>query len=143
MSQLTQEEVHALNKLLLKWQRGTMSKLKPAALGAASGIVNGIDIKINGEKKRVQGLHARNKRDVGGVIEGLGFKFPRFGVFVNMGIFGRPKLKERPLGSLKPKPWFNNTIESRFPILQKELGEKYEDFTISELKRSLLIKGQE
>ncbi len=114
MSQLTQDEIENLNRFLIQWSRDAKQQMKPAAKGRI------------GEK-----LVNRNKRK-SGLIEAVGFQFPRFGVFYEMGVFGRlSRQKAIALGKLKPKPWFNPALDKNLPNLEQGLMDQFEGFTIN------------
>jgi hypothetical protein len=75
-----------------------------------------------------------------GLMEAIGFKFPRHGVFVEMGVFGGLTKKEAiAQGKLRPQPWFNPVIESRMPDLIDGLAEKTGDLVIN--AQRILIKN--
>jgi hypothetical protein len=75
-----------------------------------------------------------------GLIEALGFKFPRHGVFVEMGVFGGLSKKEATAqGKLRPRPWFNPVMEARIPKLIDGLAEKSGDLVIN--AQRILIKN--
>ena len=63
-------------------------------------------------------------------IRGIGYKMPRHAVFVHKGVglgYGINGVTTKALGGKKriPKPWFNNVIDKRIPILADEVA-KYD-----------------
>lgn len=114
MSQLTPEEIQGLNKTVRKFG----SKISRKAKGAAVGSLR-------------EGFRNRNRYQ-DGVIEALSFKFPRYGVFREMGVFGGKTRKQLIAeGKLKPKPWFNPAIDAELPLLDQALLDEYENFVVN------------
>lgn len=111
---LTPDEAKHLNKFLQQWasstRRGLMSKNKGTVTAT---------------------LQNKNKYKMG-LMEAIGYKFPRHGVFVEMGVFGSLSKKEAiAQGKLRPQPWFNPVINDRLPLLIDGLAERTGDLVIN------------
>ncbi len=114
MSELSRVEMDALNKLLRSWGRGTAQSMRQGAKGT-------IQARLRNENKMEDG-----------VISGIGFKFPRHGVFYEMGVFGGLTRKEAiAQGKLRPHPWFNPILDQRLPKLDQKLLDNFENFVVN------------
>lgn len=119
---LTIEEAKHLNEFLQLWASSTRRALAAQNKGSVTTTLKNI-----------------NKYKFG-LMEAIGFKFPRHGVFVEMGVFGGLTRKEAiAKGKLRPQPWFNPVIERRMPELIDGLAEKTGDLVID--AQSILIKN--
>lgn len=120
--QLSPEEVKHLNTFLQKWASNTRRGLVSQNKGTVTATLRNLN------KYRF------------GLMEAIGFKFPRHGVFVEMGVFGGLTRKEAiAQGKLRPQPWFNPVMESRMPDLIDGLAEKTGDLVIN--AQRILIKN--
>ncbi len=123
MSQLTHQEVLALNKL----GRGFSSLTRRDMQAFTKGRLRG-------------GIRGKNKYH-SGLLEAIGFVFPRFGVFVEMGVFGGlTRAEAQAQGKLNPKPWFNPALEKRLPRFIDDLQKTFSGFVIRAIEE-LKIKN--
>lgn len=117
---LTIEEVREINKVVQDWA----NKARRQTISAATGSI-----------KQVR----QNNRYNYGLISSAGFKFPRHGVFVEMGVFGGLTRKEAiAKGKLNPKPWFNPVLKRMLPDLDKELGEANGKFALNAIENAFI-----
>lgn len=111
--QLTPEETQAVNKFLHTWANQTRRAL---------------DGRLVMSTAKIQNINKYNY----GLMEAIGYKFPRHGVFVEMGVFGGLSKKEAiARGKLKPYPWFNPVMDARIPGLIAGLAEITGDLVIN------------
>jgi len=104
----TPEEIKELNSLVQQWANNTRRRLKSSAKGSLSAH-----------------LSSKNKYDYG-LIQAAGFEFRRYGVFVEMGVFGGLSRDEaKAQGKLKPQPWFNPVVREDVPKLLDKLQDKF------------------
>lgn len=123
MSELSQEEMLKLNKLARRWSRVTRKDMEGAAPGK-------LGQKLKGSNRYRSGL-----------IEAVGFQFPRYGVFVEMGVFGGLTRDEaRAQGKLNPKPWFNPALDEHYPKLVDDIQKLNKNFIVKEISK-LKIKN--
>lgn len=121
---LTPKQIDQFNKIGQNFGTVTRRDLKAAATGNLAASVK----------------NRNKKRD--GVMEAVGFTFPRYGVFYEMGVFGGLTRKEaREQGKLDPHPWFNPTVDRNLPRLEKNMQELFEDFAVNAMR--LRIKNTE
>ncbi len=114
MSELTHAEVLQLNKLGQQFGSLTKQDMQSMSTGRLSSAIKG-----------------RNKYR-SGLLESVGFVFPRYGVFVEMGVFGgltRDEAKGQ--GKLNPKPWFNPAIDKRLPRFIEDLQKTFKGFVLN------------
>lgn len=128
MSQLTHQEVLKLNRM-----------------GQRFGSITRKDMKAMTKGRLASGLVGRNKYSYG-QLEAVGFVFPRFGVFYEMGVFGgltRDEAREQ--GKLNPKPWFNPALDRHIPKFIEDLQATFRGFIINaiQLRKKLQIKHTE
>ena len=98
------------------------------------GAMTARDMRSNSTGKLAASIKNRNKSRYG-VVEAVGFVFPRYGVFYEMGVFGGLTRDEaRAQGKLDPHPWFNPAVDRHMPKLEKAMGELLEDFAINALQ---------
>lgn len=117
---LTYEEVRDINKVVQAWA----NKTRRQTINAATGSI-----------KQVKQNNSYNY----GLISSAGFKFPRHGVFVEMGVFGGLTRKEAiAQGRLKPKPWFNPVLKRMLPELDEELGEANGKFALNAIENAFI-----
>lgn len=101
----THDEISRMNSVVKKWGRSTGSTL------------DGRLASLTGKQ-----VNVRYKYNLG-LLEAVGFKFPRYGVFLEMGVFGGLSKKEHiARGTLQPRPWFNPVIDANLPKLGRDLG---------------------
>lgn len=122
MNEITPQEAAAMNQFLQRWAATTARSMKATGKGSISAT-----------------LSNKNRKSYG-IIESMSFKFPRHGVFVEMGVFGGLTRKEAiAQGKLKPMPWFNPVLERRIPTLIDGLAKHTGDMIINAEKA--LIKN--
>lgn len=115
-------EIAEFNRIVTNWTRNSARKMRAGTDASFTWTSPG------GESAK--GLRVGNLKD-SGFIQAAGFLFPRYGVFLEMGVFGgmtREEAESR--GKIKPKPWFNPVIDSEVPKLADNLLDLYEDFII-------------
>lgn len=121
-NELSVQEAAHVNKFLQQWASSTRRALAAQNKGSVTTTLKN----INQYKF--------------GLIEAIGYKFPRYGVFVEMGVFGGLTRKEAiAQGKLRPQPWFNPVLERRMPELIDGLAEKTGDLVVN--AQSILIKN--
>jgi len=122
MSELSLQEAKELNKFLQLWASSTRRSLAAQNKGSVTAT-------LKNQNKYRQGL-----------MEAIGYKFPRHGVFVEMGVFGGLTRKEAiAQGKLRPQPWFNPVLERRLPALLDGIAEKSADLIIN--AQRIMIKN--
>jgi hypothetical protein len=124
MKTFTETEIKALNKVVTNWARNTTRRLKNRAPGKL-------------------GQHLTNSNRFNfGMIEAAGFRFRRYGVFYEMGVFNRLTKKEAiAKGKLKPQPWFNPVMREDLPKLLSKLQDQFSDMI--ETNSQLEIKNSQ
>jgi len=116
-SDFTHEEILKMNKIVRQWAYSAKIMMKGRAKG-----------KVSSE------LRVVNKYSFG-LIEATGFKFPRYGIFVEQGVFGGLTKKEAgSRGKLNPKPWFNPVIEKKVPQLGANLAKATGELIINAVR---------
>ena len=84
-------------------------------------------------------LRVKNK-EVYGQLDAVSFSFPRYGVFVEMGVFSQGKggsIKKAELaamGKLRPQPWFNPAIDRHLPDFADKVEAQFENFVVKVLQ---------
>ena len=122
MKTFTDIEIKALNKVVTNWARNTTRRLKNRAPG-----------------KLGQNLTNSNTYDHG-LIQAAGFRFHRYGVFYEMGVFnGLTKKQSIARGVLNPHPWFNPIMREDVPKLMDKLQAQFSDLV--EANSKLEIKN--
>jgi|GEM_PF-4893444 len=111
------EDYTRRNSEVAAWARETAAKLRAAT--PRSGSPGNVHLYRN--------TKVSNTKD-GDVITALGFRFPRWGVFAEMGVFGGLTIERaRVEGKLRPKPWFNPVVRNQIPKLLEILANDLED----------------
>lgn len=111
VSPFTSEEISKLNAIIRKWGNLIHQNAKSKISELTDGTGELEDNSKNTFKRKL------------GLISAMTEKFPRHGVFVEMGVFGGHSKKTlEATGELKPKPWLNPSIEEVLPKLSKELA---------------------
>lgn len=115
--------------LLTEDERGQWNKI-----ARSFGAMGSRDMRGSSTGKLSSRIKNRNKtRD--GLVEAVGFVFPRYGVFYEMGVFGGLTRDEaRAQGKLDPHPWFNPAVDKHMPKLEKAMGQLLEDFSINAMQ---------
>ena len=122
MKTFTETEIKALNKVVTSWARNTTRRLKNRAPG-----------------KLGQALTNSNIYEFG-MIQAAGFRFSRYGVFYEMGVFNRLSKKQAiAKGKLNPHPWFNPVMREDVPKLLEKLQAQFSDMV--EMNSQLEIKN--
>jgi len=112
--ELSPEELKKLNAYLQRWAARMRGRLRTQAKGS-------IQTNLTNQNKYRFGL-----------MEAIGFKFPRHGVFVEMGVFGGLTKKEAiAQNKLNPKPWFNPAMDRGVKELQEGLADITGDLVIN------------
>jgi len=122
MKTFTEREIKALNKVVTSWARNTTRRLKNRAPGKLGQSI------------------ANSNRYHFGMIESAGFRFRRYGVFYEMGVFNRLSKKQAiAKGKLDPHPWFNSVMREDVPKLMEKLQAQFSDMV--EMNSQLEIKN--
>lgn len=117
----TPQQIEAINKVAQAWANQTRLSLKASAKGSISS-----------------SLRMQNRYEYG-FIYAITFKFPRYGVFVEMGVFGGLTRKEAAeKGKLRPQPWFNPVIISGLNDLGNNLSKVTADLVLGETNKALI-----
>ena len=89
-----------------------------------------------GRAKRTVSAELKNKNKYSyGLIEAVGFQFPRLGVYLEQGVFGGLYKKEAiARGKLRPQPWFNPVMEKRLPVLSEKIAKLNGDLVLNAIK---------
>lgn len=121
---LSPEEIDSLNAQYHAWAKRARTNMRNR--GKAS---------YSFRQGRVFRLrHTRNY----GLIEGIGFRFPRHYVFVEQGVFGGLSKQEAiAQGKLRPKPWHDPAIDHMFPQLQSIIEKSHGQFAINRIRAIL------
>ena len=101
MEGLSQEEIQKLNKIVRIWgssSRKDMLKLIPTRKSE----------RRKGDNYSLKKVKTKFKYDMG-MVEAIGFEFPRHGVFVEMGVYGGYSKSEK---TFPHESWFNITIDN-------------------------------
>lgn len=125
MKTFTDTEIKALNKVVTNWARNTTRRLKNRAPG-----------------KLGQNLTNSNTYEFG-LIQAAGFRFYRYGVFYEMGVFnGLTKKKAIARGVLDPHPWFNPIMREDVPKLLDKLQAQFSDLVEANSHLEIKNTGQ-
>jgi len=115
-------DYEALNQDVSGWAKGEKRNLK--------GSLKGQKIRKTGELYRKLGARSYKR---GGIVDRVGFKLLRRGVFVEKGVG-----KGRPAGSAKSeqykKPWFNPVIDPAIPELADIAQMHYADISVKQVR---------
>jgi hypothetical protein len=107
----TATEIEEINQIIRDWGKSVM------------GEARGLTPRNTGNLQSK--LKVAFKQDGGDIIWKVAYQFPRYGVFVEQGVFGRMKIEQaRQSGKLRPRPWLNATIQENFDELNQRLGQK-------------------
>lgn len=110
-----------LNFIADKWGSATRKDLLGSARGAG--------IRAPATKLRLQ------KKMDSGRVEAISFSFPRYLVFVEMGVFGGLSIEEaRSQGKLDPREWYNPALEKNLPNLEKQILDMFPDLVVKSTK---------
>lgn len=122
MKTFTDKEIKALNKVVTGWARNTTRRLKNRAPGELGETLTNSNIYRYG------------------MIEAAGFRFRRYGVFYEMGVFNRlTKKQAMARGKLDPHPWFNPIMREDVPKLLEKLQAQFSEMV--ETNSQLQIKN--
>lgn len=125
MKTFNDTEIKALNKVVTNWARNTTRRLKNRAPG-----------------KLGQNLTNSNTYEFG-LIQAAGFRFYRYGVFYEMGVFnGLTKKKAIARGVLDPHPWFNPIMREDVPKLLDKLQAQFSDLVEANSHLEIKNTGQ-
>jgi hypothetical protein len=117
------QEIERINKAATAWGRKVRAQLKISAKGSIS-----------------TQLRMQNRYDYG-LISKIGYRFPRHGVFVEMGVFGGLSREEAiAQGKLRPMPWFNPVLDDKLDELGEELGQITSELALGVTKSALTWK---
>lgn len=114
--ELTPEEKTKINRTVMNWRRRFGYDLKrDVAYDTGFGVSH-----IKPQTKKSYGL-----------VEMVGFRFPRYLVFVEMGVFGGFNRKESVERGFIQQPWFNPAVERRLPELMDLVGKELGPITVN------------
>ncbi len=124
----TATEIEEINQIIRDWGKSVM--------GEAHGLTPRSTGNLQSKLKVVF------KQDGGGMIWKVAYQFPRYGVFVEQGVFGGLSIEEaRKAGKTRPRPWLNATIQEKLSLLEGRIAQKNLVLVSRAIEKSL-IKNQ-
>lgn len=122
--QAEREYTFRLNHIADQW--GSMTRRDMLANARASG--------ISAPAGKVKNVNSQNS----GRVDRIGFRFPRYLVFVEMGVFGGlSKDQAVAQGKLDPREWFNPALEKNLPELEDKLLDAFPDLVINAMRSQI------
>lgn len=137
MSYMSDAEIADLNRMLKRWAAQGLPLMKMLASGKSSLRKRSEDEMGRITPSLSTSLRNVNKRDGTGRIEGIGFKFPRHGVFFAMGVFGGLNREQSAARGFQGKDWYGKVMQARLPLLNDLLAEKYKGMVLRTAKQAL------
>ena len=116
---LTQNEIKGLNKIVRVWGRNSRNEMYNKLPSRDSA-------RLPGEVS-LTSIKTAFKYDYG-QVEAVGFKFPRHGVFVEMGVYGGFSRDEK---TFPATPWFNEVIDDNLDELTEGVSGVYSEAVIN------------
>ncbi|MEO0625429.1 MAG: hypothetical protein AAFY91_00470 [Bacteroidota bacterium] len=125
-----------LAKTARRWANNTRKELlfKLASLGLAE--MN--EMKSDPDKRQLYETVSTIVKMEFGIVEYVGFRFLRHGIFVEQGV-GRGRKKGSAQASKLAQPWIKPVLEPSIPVLADMLVEEYADLLVDEMR--FLIPG--